>query len=408
MTRDALRHVGRIPAFRKNVLLETLAPPFAPLKQPRYLGGAGLLLLLLVSLSSCSSTAVMGTPVNDPAVLRETRDPAPVAREEKREALSRMSRIRGNSTFAEVEGVAEYRVGPLDLLEVSSHLGDKVTMTPVTVDGRGRISYSFVDNLQVSGLTPTQIDQELTKRLAQFIRNPRVHVQVKEFRSKAASVMGELSSIRSSTYGKAASGRIYLQGKTYLTDLIALGGGYTVDADIKNIKLIRGGDTYLINLFDIIEKADENQNVIIDDKDVVNIPELPQFGERVYVLGEVNYQGIYPLKDAQDLLGALSLAGNSTRLAKEENTLIVRGYGEGKKPLVMMTDLKALLRKADLSQNIKLSNGDLVYVPRMLIGDINDWITNMTPLLNLLLYPDDFESRYFMRNYLHFDRHHGR
>lgn len=389
----------------KHILKQRSCSTSALLKAPRCRGWGTCLILLLLSLSSCSSTAVMGTPVNDPALVRELRGPVPVAKEEKREALSRMGRVRENTSFAEIEGIAEYRVGPLDLLEINSHLGDKVTTTTVTVDGRGRISYSFVDNLEVSGLTPTQIDQELTKRLSQFIRNPRVHVLVKEFRSKSASVMGELSSIRGSTFGKAASGRIYLQGKTYLTDLIALGGGYTVDADIKNIKLIRGGETYLINLFDILEKADEVQNVIVDDKDVVNIPELPQFGERVYVMGEVNFQGIYALKDAKDLLGAIALAGNSTRLAKGENTLIVRGYGEEKKPLVMMADLDALLRKADLSQNIKLVSGDLVYVPRMLIGDINDWIANMAPLLNLLFYPDDFESRYFMNNYLHFDRY---
>jgi len=134
--------------------------------------------------------------------------------------------------------------------------------------------------------------------------------------------------------------------------------------------------------------------VIIDEADVVNIPELPTYGERVYVLGEVNSQGIYPLKEAQDLLAALALAGNTNRLAKEENTLIVRGYEPGKPPLVLMADVKSLLRKADISQNVRLKDGDLVYVPRMLIGDVNDWIINMTPLLNLILYPGEFEEQY--------------
>jgi phage pi2 protein 07 len=68
----------------------------------------------------------------------------------------------------------------------------------------------------------------------------------------------------------------------------------------------------------------------------------------------------------------------------------------------MMADLNALLRKADLSQNIRLENGDLVYVPRMLIGDINDWIANTTPLLNFLFYPYDLESRYLDNPYLRF------
>ena len=118
------------------------------------------------------------------------------------------------------------------------------------------------------------------------------------------------------------------------------------------------------------------------------------------MLGEVNNQGIYPLKDAQDLLAAISLAGSFTRLAKEQNTLIVRGHGQGEQPLVMMADLNALLRKADLGQNVRLEDGDLVYVPRMLIGDINDWIKNTMPLLNLVLYPSEFDARYFEKRRL--------
>jgi protein involved in polysaccharide export with SLBB domain len=171
--------------------------------------------------------------------------------------------------------------------------------------------------------------------------------------------------------------------------------------------LIRAGKTYVINLYDIIEKGDEILNVIIDDGDVVDIPELPEYGERVYVMGEVAYQGIYPLEDAQDLLAAISLAGNSTRLAKEENTLIVRAHEPGEEPLVMMADLDALLKRADLSQNIRLEDGDLVYVPRMLIADVNDWIANMLPLLDILLYPAEFEYHYSLRKYLHFDRRHN-
>jgi hypothetical protein len=59
-----------------------------------------------------------------------------------------------------------------------------------------------------------------------------------------------------------------------------------------------------------------------------------------------------------------------------------------------MSDVKALLRKADLGQNIRLQDGDLVYIPRMLIGDINDWIANTKPLLELILYPGRFDAYY--------------
>ena len=355
-----------------------------------------------------SSTAIKGTPVKDLALTKEQMVREQMVREEQREELARMSGVKENAMFMETDGVPEYRIGPLDVLEINSHVGDKVTTSTVTVNNSGKISYSFIDDLKVVGLTPSQLDDILTKKLSAYIKKPRISILVKEFNSKYATVLGELSNIRGTLYGaKGASGKIYLDGKTTLMDLIALAGGYTVDADIKNVKLIRRGKTYEINLFDIIAKGEERLNIIIDHGDVVEIPELPAYGERVYVMGEVVYQGIYPLEDAQDLLAAVSLAGAFTPLAKEENTLIVRAHEPGKEPLIMMADLKALLRKADITQNIRLEDGDLVYVPRMLIGDINDWITNTMPLLDLLLYPAEFESAYSLRKYLHFDRRHN-
>lgn len=364
-----------------------------------------LALMFLFCLSSCSSsTAIQGTPVNEVATLEDRVAVTRMQTERNLEALARMSQVNENSVFKTVAGIPEYRIGAGDLLDISSYTGDKVTTTTVTVDSRGRVSYSFLDHLKVEGLTSSQVDELLTGKLSAYVRNPRISVLVKEFNSRSASIIGEFSSLRNVSYGKGASGRINLRGKTSLTDLIALGGGYTLDGDIKNVKVVRKGKSHLINLYDIIEKGDEDQNVIIDEGDVVSIPELPTFGERVYVLGEVNSQGIYPLKEAQDLLAALALAGNTNRLAKEENTLIVRGYEPGKPPLVMMADVKSLLRKADISQNVRLRDGDLVYVPRMLIGDINDWIINITPLLNIILYPGDFEEQYAAVPYLKYNK----
>ena len=356
-----------------------------------------LMILFAFVLPACSeSTARLGTPVNQVSAPVDRVEPTRVRTAENTQALSVMSDVKENATFLEIGGIPEYRVGPLDVLEISSYVGEKVDKTTVTVDGRGRISYSFLDDIVVAGLTPSQIDGLLTRKLGGYVRHPRVRVLVKEFNSKTATIAGEFSILRATSYGtRAASGRIGLKGKTTLMDLIAYGGGYTVDADIKNAKLIRQGRSYLINIYDIIERGDQSQNVIVDDGDVVNIPELPRFGERVYVMGEVNAQGIYPLKDAQDLLAAIALAGNTTRTAKEENTLIVRGYEPGKPPLVMMANLKNLFRQADLSQNIRLKDGDLVYVPAMQIKDVNDWIINMTPILNVLLWPGEFAEKYF-------------
>jgi len=368
----------------------------------------GILLLpvLALILQSCySNTAVLGTPVKD-LPLSERRLAARKGRlgpEEKAE-LKAMTQVDQNEVFEEVEGVPEYRIGPSDVLEIKWHSGDQVETTTVTVDSRGRITYSFIDDLKVAGLTPTELDELLTKKLSNYVRRPRIDILVEEYHSKSALLMGEFASLRQARYGgQAASGKTYLKGKTTLVDLIAQAGGYTVNADIRDVRLMREGKSYRINLYDILTKGEEEMNVVIDDGDLVDIPELPLYGERVYVMGEVAYQGVYALEDAQDLLAAVALAGSFTRLAKEENTLIVRAHDPGEEPDVMMADLNAMLRQADINQNIRLKDGDLVYVPRMRIGDINDWIKNTLPLLDILLYPEEFESRYFYRKYLHLD-----
>ena len=250
----------------------------------------------------------------------------------------------------------------------------------------GKINYSFLDDLKVAGVTPTQLDTLLTKELSAYIRNPRIDVMVKEYRSKSALALGEFSLLRGGSGSRTGSGKLFLKGKTTLMDFIALGHGYTVRGDIRQLKLIRKGKTYIINVYSIIEQGNENLNVIIDDGDTVDIPELPEVGEKVFIMGEVEDQGVYDLKDAEDLLSAIALAGKFTDEAKEENTLIVRATEPGKRPLVMMADCEALLERADLSQNIPLRDGDLVYIPRMVIGDINKWIRNLDPMLDWLFW----------------------
>ena len=365
-------------------------------KYPRILCLFPVLFLLILMTASCyHDPAIEGAPVaelvkeGNIAVLRPE-----VMNKEKKEQVKRMTKVTENRVFSEISGRPEYRIGPLDVVEIISHIGEKANTAAVTVNSQGNISHSFIDNLFVDGLTSSQLDALLTKRLSSYLRKPRIDIFIREFKSKSAMVTGYLTSLQASNTSKSASGLIYLRGKTTLLDLIALAGGYTIDADIRKIKLVRDGDTYFINLYDILSRGGSGQNVIIDADDVVDVPELPLFGDRVYVMGAVAQQGIYPLKQVQDLLGAIALAGSFTSTAKEENTLIVRGYEPGKEPLVMMADINAILRKADISQNIPLQNGDLIYVPPRRIGDINRWISNILPLLDIILYPGDFAARY--------------
>ena len=358
-----------------------------------------LIFLILILPHGCAKT-IQGVPVkslNHLALAREEPSKLLAMKEE----LTRLSKVTENRVFTEKRGYPEYKIGPLDILEITSRIGSEYNTDTVMVRSDGTISYSFIDDLPVEGLTVMEVDEKLTKGLSVFVKNPRIDIVVKEFKSKIALVMGEIGALRYAYY-EAGSGRFFLSGKTALLDLLVMAGGYTKDADIKKIKLIRGDRIFYINLYDVIYRGEVEQNIIIDDGDVVDVPELPVYGERVYVLGEVNRQGVYSLKDTPDLLAALSFAGSYTRTAIEENTIIIRGYQPGKKPLILTADINAILKKGDIGQNIPLMDGDVVYIPRSTIGNINEFIINTVPLLDYLLYPGEYRDAYGSYKHLRF------
>lgn len=358
-----------------------------------------LLFISLQAQACFSSVAVKGVPVEDLAVLQKEKRTMRALTTKDREELAKMSKTKENKVFKVIEGFPEYRIGPLDVLQVNSRVGEKVKTSIVTVNSLGRMFYSFIDNLNVNGLTPSQLDDLLTEKLSHYIKKPRIDVIMKGFNSKSAMVLGEFASLRGGQYGKTPSGNIRLKGRTTLMDFLAQAGGYTDRGNIKDLRFTRGSKAYHINLYDIITRGDDTVNVIIDQGDILDIPDLGEFRNKVYVLGEVESQGVYDLKDAQDLLAALAMAGSYTIQAKESNTLVVRATEPGKKPLIMMANVKALLREGDLRQNIPLKDGDLVYVPPMVIKDVNDFIEYMNPLLNFIFWPDRYRSTYWVNDW---------
>jgi polysaccharide export outer membrane protein len=101
------------------------------------------------------------------------------------------------------------------------------------------------------------------------------------------------------------------------------------------------------------------------EKPVVSVA-LDQFGsQRVLVIGEVRQAGSYPLSGPTTLLEMLLKAGAPTPTAGTE-ALVVRGRAEGSRAAtstVLRANLDALQR-GDLSQDLALRPGDMVFVPR--------------------------------------------
>ena len=347
-------------------------------------------------LSSCTFEA-KGIPV------KEFRSPAAAKeidvnqKKEMEEEIVRMSRATENSVFTERRGIPEYKIGPGDVLTITFWDGAKPMPHNTVVRPDGKISYSYMDDIAVAGHTSHEVDEILTSALKEYIRTPRVDVVVKGYNSKSALLFGQINRLQT---GISGPGKYPLTGKTRILDLIVMAGGPIAgeefaNADLRIVEVVRKGKSYTVNLYKAMFKGDMSQNIVIDNGDIVTVPELPTYGERVYVFGEVKTEGIYRLDDAYDLLAAVSKAGGTTRVAVDSDIKIIRGYKDDrKKPIILAANLDEILKRGDIAQNISLQDGDVVYVPRTSIGDLNEFILNTTPLLDYLLYPGTYRDAY--------------
>jgi protein involved in polysaccharide export with SLBB domain len=363
-----------------------------------------LILIVPVFLQSCTAEApgISVKTYREPATVTDLSDRQ---LKEMTEAVQQMSRVQENSVFKERDGIPEYVVGPGDVLSINYWLpsrdeGFKQSQYVTTVRPDGRISFTFADDILVSGQTAGEIRSILTGLAQKYMREPRIEVMVKEYKSKGALLFGQINILQQGTSGP---GRYPLLGKTRVLDLIVAAGGAisgkdTGNADLRQVELVRQGKRYTLNLYNAMFRGDVSDNVVLDHGDIVTVPEMPTFAERVYVFGQVNSQGILKLKDSQDLLTAIAISGGTTPVAIKSDIKIIREYRERQgQPLILSANLDQILLQGDLSQNIRLKDGDVIYVPRSVIGDINEFIAVLTPSLDFLYNrPSDFRTRYLL------------
>jgi len=295
-----------------------------------------------------------------------------------------------NSVFTAVSGVPEYRVGPGDVLEITLWKGTVATRELITVQAVGKISFGMLEDLDVKGLTASQMDEVITRDLKQYIKHPRVDVLVKEYKSKFVTILGPGVSYG----GRSGGGRRYLTRRTTIVEILAQTADLSKDANLSQVGLRReNGQSLKLNLFKAILQGKAGQDVVLDAGDVIYVPIITKEANRVYIFGEVGKPGVYPFIGSEmRLLDVVSQAGGFTVFAHEDSTKIVRG--DPTRPEVISADLKKLLEEGDQTQNVALANGDLVYVPRSFIGDVNRFSKQIRPLMEIMLTPARIINEY--------------
>lgn len=341
----------------------------------RWLSASLALVVVAVTGIACGSTSPPVTSVSElpsaPAARAIPTDPA-------------------QTSYTDRGGFPEYLIGVGDKLSLT--LRDvQVVTEEVAVRPDGNISFRMLENVRAAGRTPTELDDDLTSQLSRFVRAPKIDVEVIDYRSKIVSILGAIEQLERAPI-KSGQGRYPLKGRTTVLDMILEAGGTTPDAQLERVQLIRGEGSYRLDLRSVLSSGEQRDNVVLQGGDILIVPGTSLRSKKVIVLGEVARPNVYMFSDDARLMEALSQAGGFAESALRNDVRLIRVV-EGEARMYSI-NVERLANHGDYRQNVALENDDILFVPRSFIGDVNDVITKIEPLLNILLLPATYRDLY--------------
>jgi len=165
-----------------------------------------------------------------------------------------------------VHSDSAYVIGANDVLAVNVWKEPDISRS-VPVRSDGKISLPLVGELQASGQTPRQLEQEITKRLQNYISEPEVTVIVTDSKSQKVNILGMVS----------RPGAYLLTSSTTVLDAIAMAGGFKDFAKQKSVYVLRqapdGTQQRLsFNYKEVIKGKNPEQNIRLQAGDTVVVP----------------------------------------------------------------------------------------------------------------------------------------
>lgn len=270
-----------------------------------------------------------------------------------------------------------YLVGPGDILSVIVFNHPDLTLpagpqrsaaeSGFQVGSDGTINYPYIGTIQAAGRRTDQIRGDISEQLATFIPDPQVEVRIAAYNAQAIVVSGEVN-----TPNRQPLTAVPLS----LIEAINAAGGFTDDAEPRNVSIQRAGRIYQVDVQGFLSGGLRQNNPVLRNGDVVSIPR--RRAEEAYLLGEVSRPDVVDLSREQiTLTQAITRRGGlqQTR-ADARGVLVFRA--DGARTLVFQLDTSnpsGLL----LGTRFVLEPGDVVYVMRSPIQRWNDTISRLLP-----------------------------
>jgi polysaccharide export outer membrane protein len=268
-----------------------------------------------------------------------------------------------------------YQIEPLDELKIEVWEKPDLART-VVVRGDGTVTLPLIGEVQVAGITPTKLEEELARKFSLYDRQiTQVSVAVSLYNSKAVFILGEVA-----TPGKYARWPM-----PTIWDLIREAGGPTPEAYLGGVQVIRKGakagerNIQVVDLNQIWGRGVPTDLPPLLPDDTVIVPKKvveQTWPNVIYVMGAVKTPGVYQKEAAVDLVGAILLAGGPSEQANLDEVTIVRKAASTSQTIEV--NVNHFLKDGEDTSNPILVAGDTITVEER-----RDAILSFTTIRNL-------------------------
>ena len=164
---------------------------------------------------------------------------------------------------------ADYKISAQDVLTIGV-VGEKDLLQDCRVTTSGTISFAWLNNVEVGGKTASEVEQYLRKLLDKdYLVDPTVLVQVKEYRAREVTVMGQVN--------KPGAVPSPAEQPMTIVEAIARAGSIAKGGDTGKIYFTRRGKEKIRLSLDALSKNNDPSKVIyVQPGDVIDV------GEKVF------------------------------------------------------------------------------------------------------------------------------
>lgn len=242
--------------------------------------------------------------------------------------------------------------------------------TPVAgfiVDHEGMIQFPYAGQMKVAGLTQDQARNALAQKLSKYIRNPNVTLRVQSYRSKRVYVDGEV---------KAPGLQAINDIPMTLMEAINRSGGFLPSADQSQVLLTRGGETYRVNVPQLVQRGVNPNSIMLANGDVVRV--VSRDASKVFISGEVMQPRALPMINGRlSLNEALGESGGINPISGDAKQIyVVRKSATD--PVVYQLDAEQTGALA-LAEGFELEPKDVVYVAATPLTNWHRTISQILP-----------------------------